>query len=254
MAKLNIGETKGDLFKVEPEKLTLITDKNNALYDPRMELPLDENFVLNIMSIGVLEPILIRKNGDKIEVVAGRQRTRAAIEANKRLKLQGCEPLKIPAILKTGDEKEMLGILVSENEMRKDDDIFIKGEKARKLSNYGYTESEIANRFGVARQTVSNWLKADSLTEEVKKAVNSGELKVTAAVQLADLSNENQIEKLEEVRNLDVKPTAVTIKNVLNGITTPKMRTKKEINEKLKNTQDEVIKNTLKWVLGECDD
>lgn len=83
--KTAIDAPRENMFRVEPEKMVLVTDENHPLYDPRVHLPLRENLVLNIMAHGVKEPILIRKNGDTFEVVDGRQRVKHAIEANKRL-------------------------------------------------------------------------------------------------------------------------------------------------------------------------
>ena len=118
--KTVIDAPRANMFMVEPEQLTLVTDENHPLYDPRVHLPVDDNLVRNIMAFGVKEPILVRKNGVEFEVVAGRQRTKAAIEGNKRLAKEGKEPMRVRAIIERGDEADMFGVMILENELRQD--------------------------------------------------------------------------------------------------------------------------------------
>jgi ParB family chromosome partitioning protein len=81
-------------FAVDPDNLIIIgldTDDGpeHPLYDERVKLPLDESTVLNIMAIGVKEPVLVRKTDGNPEVVDGRRRTMHAREANRRLRELG---------------------------------------------------------------------------------------------------------------------------------------------------------------------
>jgi ParB family chromosome partitioning protein len=129
MAKQALDAKRSDMFMIEPERLTLVYDKAHPLYDPRVENPPDESMIANIGVYGVQEPVLVRKNGDAIEVVAGRGRTKAALEANKRLKAEGKTPLLIPAIVKRGSDEDLFGILISENEIRREDSMIGKAKR-----------------------------------------------------------------------------------------------------------------------------
>src|ERR1700743_1127639 len=75
-----------NLLLFDPKDLTIVTDERSPLYDERVDLPVDEALVDSIVDQGVLEAILVRKNPEtgKTEVVNGRQRGRATVEANKR--------------------------------------------------------------------------------------------------------------------------------------------------------------------------
>lgn len=257
MGKQAIEGKRGNIFMLEPERLTLITDKNHPLYDSRVELPPDENMVLNIALHGVLEPILIRKNGTAIEVVAGRSRTKATLEANRRLKAEGKPTLLIPALIKGGTDADLFGILVSENEIRHEDSMINKGEKARKLLNLGRSMQEIALIFGVSRQSVENWLNVQQLPEQIKTAIVNNELSATAAIQLAGYSRDEQVERFEGIKKQGAKPTVKNMQSAANSEDNkpqPKMKTRKEIESELVlidgSDYERGYNDALLWVLG----
>lgn len=260
MGKSALDAKRRDSFLLEPERLTLVYDKSHPLYDPRVEEEPSESMILNIAMYGVLEPIIVRKNGDAIEVVAGRGRTKATLEANRRLVAEGKTPLLIPAIVRGGSDADLFGVLVAENEVRREDSIINKGEKARKLLNMGYTVQQIAVTFGVSRQAVDNWLTADEMPEEIKEAVISGELSATAAAQMADLSKEEQVKRYKEIKAKGVKATTSAMKKAATtGNATPakRLKSRKQIEAELKAEHPDHknyyrgFNDALRWVLGE---
>jgi ParB family chromosome partitioning protein len=167
---------RSDVFMLEPEKLTLVTDPAHPLYDPRVHDEPDEALVRNIMVYGVLEPVLIRKNGERVEVIAGRGRVKAALEANRRLTAEGKQPIRVPAIVKRGQDADMFGVLISENECRREDSPLAKSEKALRLINMGKSTAEVAIAFGVKRQSVESWLALGDVAQPVREAVEAGEI------------------------------------------------------------------------------
>lgn len=173
--------------------------EEHALYDPRIKLPIDKNLVKNIAAIGVKKPVLVRKNGDLIEVVDGRQRVRAAREANLTLEVEGKEPVRVPCIIERGDDHDLFGILISTNEHVQGDTPLGKAEKLRRYMAMGRSEDEASVMFGVSLSTIRNWLVLLDLTADVKKAVERGELSASAASKLAGLSAEEQKAKLGEL-------------------------------------------------------
>jgi ParB family chromosome partitioning protein len=249
-----------DLFLYAPESLLLITDKEHPLYDPRVELPPDESMIANIAMHGVLEPILVRRNGAAIEVIAGRGRTKAAMEANKRLIAEGKPPLLVPVVFKSGADADLFGILIAENEIRRNDGMIEKGEKARKLHNMGYTVQQIALTFGATRQAVENWLEVQQMPELLKQAVEAGEVSATAALQLSGLPRDEQVKRYEAMKQQGAKPTTQNVRSAAaspDNAPAPKMKTRREIEAELKNRaspydeyQDGYIAALL-WVLGQ---
>ena len=257
MAKTAIDAPRSNIFFVNPEKLTLVYEKDHPLYDPRVEDEPDERMVDNIAMHGVLEPIIVRKNGEKIEVVVGRGRTKAALEANKRLSAEGKPTISVPAIIKGGSDADLFGIMISENEIRRGDTMLVKGNKARKLLNLGYTVQKIAITFGVSRQAVESWLSADELPQPIKDAVEAGDMTATAAIQMAGRPREEQVEQFETVRREGRKPTAKIMRGAAKEITLMRIKSRSEIMNMLESCIERMddyaigYKAALLWVLGE---
>lgn len=260
MGKSAIDAKRGDIFKLEPERLALVTDKNHPLYDPRVEEPPSESMIANIAMHGVLEPIIVRKNGDAIEVIAGRGRTKATLEANRRLVAEGKPPLLIPAIVRGGSDADLFGVLIAENEIRREDSMIHKGEKARKLLNMGYNVQQIAVTFGATRQAVDQWLAVDELPTQIKDAVESGEVSATAALQMSGHSRDEQVRRYEDIKQRGEKPTVQAMKSAAaspENKTAPRMRTRREIERELESIvhldddRSRGYKAALLWTLGE---
>ena len=100
-ASKNSAETYGasgrtNLLMFDPDKIKLITDKKHFLYDPRVEKPVSEELVASIKYRGVVEPVIVWKDPEMGDTCAldGRQRIKAAQEANKQLKKEGL-PIKL---------------------------------------------------------------------------------------------------------------------------------------------------------------
>lgn len=215
----------GTLLWFAPEKLTVVTDKNHPLYDERAGMPLDESLVLNVMVHGVQTPIKVRHNGydEKgkpiVEVVFGRQRVRAALEANRRLTKEGKEPIRVPATTAREEQHALMGFMISENAIRRDDSPLVR---ARKLSRYlalGRSEEEAAIVFGVTVATVKNMLKVLELHPTVQRAINDG-LPVNVAKELHALPQEEQpaaLEKLAASGNVKGDRGIQAAKNLKNG-------------------------------------
>jgi ParB family chromosome partitioning protein len=259
--------TRTDLFLMDPAQLTIIgldtPDKeNHPLYDSRIHLPLDEAMVKNIMTFGVLEPVLVRKNGENIEVLDGKQRVRHAREANKRLEAQGSKPLRISVLApKRESDKNLAGIMVSANEIRRSDEWVQRAEKALKLLNFGYTKPEIANLFNVSMATVTQWLMFFDLDETIKAKIVNGDLAPSTATLLAKFSHEQQKEellKLEKAKDNNGK-SKIRKNSVIETISKSKSKPlpgKKLLKGILKHQEySDILPNgflaALEWILGE---
>lgn len=262
---------KGNLLPFDPEDLVLVTDKKSPLYDERMELPINEALVLNIMHHGVLKPILVRKNTEtgKLEVVDGRQRVRACREANKRLKKKGLEPHWIKAEVRRGDAPATMGIMMSANEFNQAPSAM---ERARKIQRYlelGRTPEECSVLLGLGTATIKNLIGLLDATAAVRNAVDAGKVNASVGYKLAKLSADEQKKKLAQLvkaapmngragkRGPNKK--AKKIREIL-GDGNAGVRGKKEIkdlykeieeSEEIKPAHRRVVLCTLDWVLGE---
>jgi ParB family chromosome partitioning protein len=197
------AESAGKVLYFDPENLKIVKDEKSALFDERINLALDENHILNVMAVGILEPIIVRKAGDKdgvpiVEVVDGRQRVRWAIEANKRLKKDGKEPIRVPAVPRKGDDADLFGVMISTNEVRRMDDAMTRAKKIKRYMDMGRTEEDAATAFGKSLATIKNLLTLLDAQPCVQKAVSEGKISIQVAKKLAVIPKEEQAEALAD--------------------------------------------------------
>jgi ParB family chromosome partitioning protein len=250
------GCTTADLFRFEPERVRI--DTKGALADGRTALPVLESLVLDIMVRGVVEPIVVRKDDDgEPTVVDGRQRLKAAQEANRRLAAQGAARIKIPAVYRNEDDLGAYAAMISANEHRQEDDAIGRARKVQRLINLGGTEEDAAVAFGVTTQTIRNWLKMLNAGPEVLDAAKSGKIGATAAREIAALPKPKQAEALKRATADGKKPTVRQTKAATNGETKPerkRMRGRAEIELVICNRTQELKQfsamDVLRWVLG----
>lgn len=203
------GVSRTDAFMADPDRFTLVgakpytghpsdTDDGPGAfgYDERvMDLKnLDPNEVKNVAMFGVKVPIIAHEEPDgRLIVIAGRHRVAWARAANKMLEAEGSALRhKIKFVREKMDEKTALGVMVSENEVRKNDDVLVKARKLVRLIGAGYTIEDAATTFGVSKQTVRNYQALATAHGEVHKAVEAGRIGVSAAFELAKLPRNDQ--------------------------------------------------------------
>lgn len=196
----------------DPSKLTLQEDKDGPFYDERVTLPLVEEMVANIVSVGVQQPVIVSSFEGKLWIVEGRQRFKHWVAALKVWKKIGETPKPLPVIIRQikPNDGELIG--VSCNEHRQNDSPLLKITKAARMLAMGWDEETTANSFGIQVQQLKNWLKADSLCATVKKKVENGEITISAAAKFHELEPKEQIEKVQALIDSGAKPT---VKNAI---------------------------------------
>lgn len=201
--KSPIGSVTQSYF-VEPEKLVIIgldtphKVGEHPLFDERAFLPLDENMVLNVMMYGVTQEILVRREGDQYLVILGRQRTKWAREANKRLRAEGKEPLKVKCSIRRCDDATALGLLIAENEVRQADSPVARARKLDAFLAMGRSEQDAAITFGVSLATIKARLSLLELAPEVQDKVSNGKLGMYDAIALKDLPRDEQVKAADQ--------------------------------------------------------
>lgn len=191
---------RSNIFFLDPEEITIITDKNHPLYDPRVELPLKEPTIRSMMNRGVIQPVTIRKDGEQAIAVDGRRRVLHAREANRRLKADGATPIGVPVKQWRGDDVNAYEVAIELNEHREADSLLAKARKANVLLQRGRNEDQVGDVFGVSATTISAWTKLLDLHPRVQTAVEQGRISATVAVQkLGTLPRDEQAKALEEL-------------------------------------------------------
>ena len=112
---------------------------------------------------GVLQPIVVTKDGGKYRIVAGERRWRASKIA---------EIEKIPAIVRTLDAQNRLELSLIENVQREDLNAIETATAYAKLKNqFNMTSEEVAHRVGKSETAVINTMRLLSLPEDAKHAM-----------------------------------------------------------------------------------
>ncbi len=143
---------------------------------------------LSIKEHGVIQPIIVRKIGDKYEIIAGERRYRASQLAGKTT---------IPALVRDIDDKETAKIALLENLQRSD---LTPIEEAKtyqtilKLDNI--TQEELAANLGKSQSTVANKLRLLNLAEEVQTALLNKQISERHARSLLNVPNLEEQKKL----------------------------------------------------------
>jgi ParB family chromosome partitioning protein len=146
-----------------------------------------EELAASIREKGVLEPILVRRDGMKYKIVAGERRWRAAQRAGLR---------EIPAVVREASDREAFEIALVENLQRADLNAIEEAEAYEVLlQEHSLTQEEVSKRVGKERSTVANALRLLKLPEEVRDAVRDGRLDMGHARALLGLDDAEAIRK-----------------------------------------------------------
>ena len=167
-------------------------DKNpyqtRYLFDEEMLAELAESIKQN----GVVQPVVVRPAADegRYVLVLGERRLRAS-------KLAGKET--IPALVRRVSLQQAAEMTVLENVQREDLNAIEQAEAFRVLSKeFHLTQAQIAERIGVSRETVSNYMRLLRLPEEVMKYVLDGRLAFSDAREILSLDNPAHIQKVAD--------------------------------------------------------
>jgi ParB family chromosome partitioning protein len=200
-----MGGDRYEIYTCPPERLVIVLDKSNVLYDERGDenlFPLREAMVLDVMSNGIINAVKVRRNGSwpdglyKYEVVAGRQRVRHAIEANRRLALSGQPPIVMKLDVVTGDDNAMFELMIRENEHRQTDLVSFIIAKIVRAGQRGFTPNQIMAMFGIKSQaTFAKYKEMADLHPELLKAADRG-VPMSTLLGLGDLERSEQLAAL----------------------------------------------------------
>ncbi len=171
-------------------------------FQPRQAFPEDglNELAASIRASGIVQPVLVRRAGDRYQMVAGERRWRAALRA-------GLE--SIPAIVRDLGDSEALEIALTENLLRADlNPIEVARAYEQLQTKFGITHEQIAERLGVNRSTVTNALRLLAMDAEVQRMVAEGKLSGGHARALAGLNShetQRQLAKMALARGLSVR-------------------------------------------------
>ncbi|HZG11185.1 MAG: ParB/RepB/Spo0J family partition protein [Kurthia gibsonii] len=146
------------------EKIPVRDIKPNP-YQPRKEFKKEalEELAESIKEHGVLQPVVVRKQGKGYELVVGERRFRAAKMALQK---------EIPAIIREFDQQQMMELAILENLQREDLTALEEAEAYQNLmENLNFTQEKLAQRLGKSRPYIANQVRLLSLPKDVQQLI-----------------------------------------------------------------------------------
>jgi ParB family chromosome partitioning protein len=164
----------------------------------------------SIASNGIIQPIVVRKVGDRFHIIAGERRWRAA-------KMAGLH--EVPVVVRDvgpGEDRSLLEVALIENIQREDLNPIEQALAYRRLADqFEMTQEAVATAVGKDRVTIANTVRLLKLPEEVRAVVASGALSMghaRALLALADESEQRRMAREVIARGLSVRETEALVK------------------------------------------
>jgi ParB family transcriptional regulator, chromosome partitioning protein len=166
----------------------------------------------SIRAHGLIQPIVVRREGDRFQIVAGERRWRAA-------KMAGL--LRVPIVVRemTPGERSQLELALIENVQREDLNPIDEALAYRRLADqFHLTQEEIAAAVGKDRTSVANQMRLLKLPDDVRREVAAGRLSMGHARALLSLSDEAEQRRLARevlARSLSVRETETFVRRLV---------------------------------------
>lgn len=165
-------------------------------FQPRLtfdEKTLNE-LAASIKEHGIIQPLVLRRLGDKFEIIAGERRYKAATLAGLT---------EVPAIISNIDDNKSAELALVENVQRKNLNSLEEAKSYKKiLDKEGLTQEELAKKIGVSQSTVANKLRLLNLTMEAQDALMNEKISERHARSLLTVTDPKvQVDLLNRVIN-----------------------------------------------------
>lgn len=142
----------------------------------------------SIRNLGVIQPITLRKDGDKFEIISGERRFRAS-------KIAGLK--SVPAYIRLVNDQELLEMALVENIQREDlDAIEVALTYQRLLDEIGLTQENLSQRVGKERSTITNSIRLLRLNPDIQQAIRAGKISAghgRAIISVEDERNQQEL-------------------------------------------------------------
>ena len=163
----------------------------------------------SIKSKGVLQPLLVKKNGSGYQLIAGERRLRAALKAGLQT---------VPVIVKDVNEQDVREIALIENLQREDLNVIEEAEAYQSLiGSYGYTQEVLSEKVGKSRSAITNALRLLKLSTGIKADLMAGAIDMghaRAYLGLETVSAQEMVHKEVIKKSLSVRQTEALVKKL----------------------------------------
>ena len=210
------------------------------LNQPRKDFSTDElnSLASSIEETGIIQPILVRKNNDIYEIVAGERRWRAA---------QIAKIHEVPVLIKELTDEEVVKISIIENIQRVDLNPIEEANSYKQLiQDFGYTQEKVSASLGKSRSYIANSLRLLSLPESIIIFLNEGKLTSGHARALVGVKNSEFLARKIIKESLSVRD----IENIVKKGLSQSDNTIKKITSFKKDVDTLNLEQDLKLALG----
>ena len=188
----------------------------------------------SIESLGIIQPITVKKQDDKFLIISGERRFRAS-------KIVGLKT--IPAYVRLADDKELLEMALVENIQREDlNDIEVALTYQRFLEELEMTQEQLSQRIGKERSTITNAIRLLKLPPVIQDAIRNGIISAGHGRAILSLDDEKlQFELLAMIirEKLNVRQAEL----LANSLKNPKQKKETQQKENIPNHYKKVQKN-----------
>lgn len=169
-----------------------------------------EELAASIRANGLIQPIIVRRDGESFQIIAGERRWRAAQRAGLT---------KVPSVIKDIKDDDVLALSLIENIQREELNPIEEATAYKNLiDQLSVTQEEIAQRVGKTRSSVANAMRLLKLPAEIQQMVEEGLLSMGHARALLGLdSEETQLDLAKRVVSdgLSVREIERLVKEIL---------------------------------------
>lgn len=176
-------------MQISQYEISLSKIKANP-YQPRTVWKEEElnELTQSIRENGVIQPIIVRKNGDNYEIIAGERRFRAAMQAGLTA---------IPALVRAATDEEMLELALVENIHRSDLNAIERAKAYQRfIQSFSLNQTEAAQKLGEDRSVISNYIRLLDLSQDLQAMISTDQLSMGHARALLALPSDELRRKL----------------------------------------------------------
>ena len=191
----------------------------------------------SIKQHGIIQPLVLRRLGNKYEIIAGERRYKASIMAGLKT---------VPAIISNIDDNQSAEIALVENIQRRNLTSIEEAKSYKNLLDRGYlNQTQLAEKMGVSQSTIANKLRLLNLSEEVQNALLEEKISERHARALLSLPVEEQNEWLKKIiaKRMTVRQLDLELKKLKGGDSKEMPSVEQNVNEPVLDIKEDNVES-----------
>ena len=216
------GELMVKISSVEPNR-----NQPRKMFDKDS---LDE-LTKSVKQYGVLQPIIVKKTGNRYEIVAGERRWRAA---------QAAGLSEVPVVVRDYDDQKAKEIAIIENIQRTDLNPIEEALAYKSLiEEYNLTQEELSDKVSKNRSTITNSLRLLKLSKNIQQYMIDGKISSGHARALLSLEDEGKRELLA----LDIMKRSLSVRDTEKAAKTLSKKKNVELDELTESVKEDTVRD-----------